>query len=172
RLAQPAPERCANAAIGSDVAEGLDALLRGVEARKSEASCFRDMNGADGRRLGRNAAPRVQAFKYPPAHITERGGALIEARLSGPAEGNALNQQQPTPGAGERGGKTRSNHAATDDGDIDLQDLRSGCGTHESRGAARHQRFDLIGVLGDAGGEHLRAALRDDHVVLDADADV
>src|SRR4029077_13920751 len=82
RLAQPAPERCANAAIGSDVAEVLDALLRGVEARKSEASCFRDMNGADGRRLGRNAAPRVQAFKYPPAHITERGGALIEARLS------------------------------------------------------------------------------------------
>src|SRR5215469_6110902 len=37
---------------------------------------------------------------------------------------------------------------------------------------ARHQRLDLIGVLGSARGEHFRPALGDDHVVLDANADV
>src|SRR5579863_407670 len=38
--------------------------------------------------------------------------------------------------------------------------------------AARHQRFDLVGVLGHARAQHLGAALGDQNIVLDADADV
>src|SRR6185437_9752769 len=117
----PAPQRRADAPVGRHVAEGIDPLRGGLEAREAEAPGLGDVDGADRGRLRRDVAPHAEALENAPAGVAERGGALIEARLRGGAERHALDEQQRAAAARERRGEARAHHAAADHRDIDLE---------------------------------------------------
>jgi hypothetical protein len=81
--AQAVPECSADHAIGDDVAKRIDALRVRVEAGKAEPPGLRYVDGTDCRRLPPQAIPYAETLKDAPAGVTERGRALIEARLRG-----------------------------------------------------------------------------------------
>src|SRR5258707_15255492 len=122
---EPVPQRHADRAVRDHVTEGIDPGLGGVEAREPESPGLRDVNGADGCGRGRNRLPAPEALEDAAAGVAQRRGPFVEARLPRRPERGALYEQQPHAGSGEAGGETRTDHAATDDGHVDIEGLHA-----------------------------------------------
>ena len=75
------PQRGTDRAVRHDVAQGLEPLLRRIDASAAEPAAIRHVDAPDRSRLARHRFPRAQRPEGPDAAVGERGGALVEARV-------------------------------------------------------------------------------------------
>ena len=119
-IRKAAPQRRADRPVGNDVTESIDAVIRGLQARESEPTGIRDMNGADRSGVARDLVPDPQAFEDSAAGIAESRGALVEARLGRGIRRDTFDEQRPHARAREAERQARAYEAAADDGDVEL----------------------------------------------------
>ncbi len=81
RCAQRLPQHVPRCRLLTGVAEGIELVLRGVQAREAEVAGIGDVDLADRRGVRGDRVPHAEGLEDAPRAVAERGGALIEARL-------------------------------------------------------------------------------------------
>ena len=80
-LLEPAPEGGAERAVGDYVAEGLDALLPGVQTREAKAAGLGDVDRTNGLGLACDRLPDAQRAVDAPAGVAQGCGARVEVAV-------------------------------------------------------------------------------------------
>ncbi len=124
-------------------------MLGGVEPGEAEVSGIRDMNTPDGCGMLRERVPDRQRRIDAARAIAQCGGAIVEAWLGRAAGTMRFDQYHLAAAARERQCQAGPNHSAADDGDLTK---RLG-GVHRSA-SGRHQRLELVRLLGDPSCQH------------------